>query len=199
MWLWERPFLTRKTSSQQDAGQENLLGPIDYWEFGCWNAHPHIAYWLELKDMEQKLGNHIVYVVSVSIELTCFHLEISFIGHTTRTNAPWTLSCAGWIAVEGFFVTSIYLGKKSRLISWRCLRWMYKLSFQVVCFLVALTPGGFLTWSLNHIFVGASGQTGPQSPLRSLRTSFVERDSSWEQPALRPCFRSEHFRSQKCG
>ena len=51
----------------------------------------------------------------------------------------------------------------SRLISWRCMRWMYKLSFQVVFFFVALTPGGFLTWSLNliHSLVGAylcSGQ-----------------------------------------
>ena len=58
--------------------------------------------------MEQKLVDHIVYVLSVSIELTCFHLEIIFIGHTTRTNAPWTLSCVGSIAVEGFFVTSTW-------------------------------------------------------------------------------------------
>ena len=60
--------------------------------------------------MEQKLVNHsvCVCVVSVSIELTCFHREICFIGHTTRTNAPWTLSCAGTIAVEGFFVTSTW-------------------------------------------------------------------------------------------
>lgn len=57
--------------------------------------------------MEQKLlVNHIVYV-SISIELTCFHLEICFIGHTTRTNAQWTLSCVGSVALEGFFVPTL--------------------------------------------------------------------------------------------
>lgn len=189
MWLWERPFFNKKNiisarcSARKFAGTYRLLG--------VWLLKRSSAY--RLLTWAQRYGTKTgkSYCVCGQCFYWTYMLSSWNMFHWAYHEDQCTMDLElCWIRC-GWRIFCSYLGKKSRLISWRCMRWMYKLSFQVVFFCCVNT------WWISYMVI--ESYTYFSWRLRLLRTSFVERDSSWEQPALRPCFRLEHFRSQKCG